>query len=75
MSDSDKVHAPFTPDQVHALNEYQIDGYFHPFTCPNRKDHMPGILVATEAGWVCSTCEYTQDWCLEFMARYKPKVD
>lgn len=25
-------------------------------------------LVATEAGWVCPNCDYTQDWAWEFMA-------
>lgn len=27
-----------------------------------------GILIATEAGWVCPHCSYTQDWAHAFMA-------
>ena len=65
--------APFSPDEVQRLNEWQtqtnpgLKG--HPFTCPNRYDtpHRQaggdlGILIATEDGWVCPDCDYTQDW-------------
>lgn len=63
------LRAPWTPDQVAALNAYQ-HGRFHPFTCcsavnpDNCRDKFgfDAALVATENGWVCETCDYTQDW-------------
>lgn len=59
-----KVIAPWTAEQVAALNRWQRLGYVHPFTCPNGWN-----LVATTAGWVCpGTCGYTQDWAHDFMA-------
>ena len=74
-----EVTAPFTPVQVQRLNEWQTNtgGGFrgHPFTCANRGDgkHQSaggdlGILIATESGWVCPDCEYTQDWAHALMA-------
>lgn len=76
----DKLEAPWTPNQVAALNEYQRDGKFHPFTCVNRNndahrayaethalpDH--GILVARRDGWFCPVCDYRQGWTHPFMA-------
>lgn len=31
-----------------------------------------GILIATEAGWVCPYCGHTQDWAFDSMARPTP---
>lgn len=31
-----------------------------------------GILIATESGWVCPHCSYTQDWAHESMAQTSP---
>ena len=68
-----ELKAPWTRDQVIALNESQFkySMYIHPFTCgrhnfPNG-DHPR--LVATPTGWVCpmEMCDYTQDWAWEFM--------
>ena len=74
------IHAPFTAEQVVALNDYQTTRWFHPFTCGHCRDLMVGgvpfrecLLVATEAGWTCPTCDYTQDWAWKFMAA--PLVD
>jgi hypothetical protein len=66
------IQAPWTDEQVAALNGYQQAGVMHPFTCGYRDDHYardPGILVATPRGWECSWpgCEYTQEWAHEFM--------
>lgn len=65
---------PFTPDQVAALDKYQREGRFHPFTCENRNDgkHRPndidlGGLIPTVRGWICQYCDYTQDWAHGFM--------
>lgn len=63
----------FTPEEVSNLNEYQQAGVMHPFTCGsgNRTDehHLDGegMLVATEDGWICPYCPYTQSWAHEFM--------
>lgn len=78
----DQIKSPWTPEQVAALNQYQIDGRFHPFTCGggNRRDqaHVAyqakhggdfGQLLATENGWVCPVCGYTQDWAHAFMSK------
>ena len=56
----DFIHAPFTQDQVDALNTYQGLGYVHGYTCEKRSTP----LVATLEGWRCEDkdCEYTQDW-------------
>lgn len=56
----------FTEDQVKSANEYQEQGYFHPFTCGN---HCGATLVATTHGWICPTegCGYTQGWAHSFM--------
>lgn len=68
------IRATFTPEQVEVLNRFQKSRRFHPFTCGSgrRTDiyHLDGegILKATEAGWVCPWCDYTQDWAWKFMA-------
>lgn len=62
--------APWTPEQVENLNDYQTSGQFHAYTCARRNDgtHKQrrgedlGQLVATEDGWTCKDCDYTQDW-------------
>lgn len=65
------VYAPWSPNEVAALNDYQQAGWFHPFTCGIRDEHPSdeGILVATENGWVCpvESCDYTQTWAHAFM--------
>lgn len=65
------IKAPFSPHQVEALNEFQGNDRFHEFTCPGTHENCSGkrVLVATEAGWVCSCGDYTQDWAHDFMAR------
>ena len=66
------VRAPFTPDQVASLNGYQASGAFHEFTCGNElcpgTDGQDAALVATEGGWRCPACPYTQDWAHDSMA-------
>ena len=70
------IKAPFTPEQVEALNHWQHSGKIHPFTCGgNRTDELhldgQGVLVATREGWVCPYCDYKQDWAHDFMAIWK----
>jgi hypothetical protein len=66
-----RVSAPFSPEQVQALDLFQ-HGYWHPFTCSYRArpGHGDRPLVATREGWHCpdEDCEYTQDWAHDFMA-------
>jgi len=70
------IKAPFTPEQVQKLFEWQFTKHVHPFTCKNRGDgkhtyigHDHGTLIPTINGWVCPFCEYTQDWAHEGMVR------
>lgn len=71
---------PWTQQQVDYLNDFQKDGRFHPFTCPNRspQTHVVrvarqfGVLVATADGWVCPDCDYTQGWAHDFMVETRP---
>lgn len=66
---SEKVHAPFTPDQVASLNAYQLAGVMHPFTCGGSDCH--GIrLIAAADGWHCArqSCGYRQTWAHAVMA-------
>lgn len=68
-----QIKAPWTLEQVAALNRWQSNDHVHPFTCGsgNRKDerHMDkeGVLLATASGWVCPYCDYRQDWAHDFM--------
>jgi hypothetical protein len=82
---SNKIKAPFTAEQVEALNKYQRSGAFHPYTCIGKpriinklqpamertRELCPndGLLIATEAGWVCPCGKCTQDWAHEFMTK------
>jgi hypothetical protein len=63
------IRAPWTPEQVEALNRFQKSGRFHPFTCPGKwakcAEHRD--LVATTDGWVCACGKYRQDWASDFM--------
>ena len=69
------IKAPFTPEQIKALNYFQWSGVFHPFTCANQGDEAHNgeqvELVATKNGWICPYCGYTQDWAHAFMADYE----
>ncbi|MFE0353631.1 hypothetical protein ACFW2I_09065 [Streptomyces nigra] len=68
---TDLIHAPWSAEQVTALNAFQHYGRMHPFTCG--AEHASGqspVLVATNGGWVCPDpqCVYRQDWAHAFMA-------
>ena len=67
---SQPVHAPWTAEQVQALNDYQQRGKMHPFTCG--AEHATGVspvLDATASGWICPDpeCTYTQTWAWSHM--------
>jgi hypothetical protein len=65
------ITAPWTPEQVAALNRYQQDGRYHPFTCGKSGSDL---LVAAADGWHCLApgCTYTQHWAHAFMAEAVP---
>jgi hypothetical protein len=68
---TDKILAPWSAEQVAALNRFQADGGMHPFTCGNEHPaHLSPVLWATTAGWRCNIigCNYEQDWAHAFMA-------
>jgi hypothetical protein len=68
-----QVHAPFTPEQVASLNAFQSDGRMHDFTCCNPHSGSRS-LIATETGWICARCDYTQTWAYDWMADLSWKV-
>lgn len=62
---------PWAEELVRTLNATQRSRRVHPYTCENRGDgNHPfepeygdtGVLRATENGWICPYCDYTQDW-------------
>lgn len=69
--------APWTEAEVDSLNACQQNSRYHPFTCENCRDNLgvtntdgtsnDRLLVATKDGWICETCDYTQDWAHESM--------
>ncbi len=67
---SEKITAPWTPEQVGSLSAYQDSGRFHPFTCPDHSQQ--GILIPTINGWICQFCDYKQDWAHAFMGELLP---
>jgi hypothetical protein len=68
MTMIDKIAAPWTPDQVDALNRFQRAGLrVHPFTCVTSHGGADRALVATHNGWICPHCGYLQDWALAGM--------
>ena len=58
----DVVLAPWTEEQVKALNKYQeyaLDGSAHPYTCKCGES-----LTAYADGWECDYCHrWYQNWC------------
>ena len=69
MAETRIVHAPFTPEQVKNLNDFQHSGVMHPFTCSggggphSDRPGRPAVLIASENGWRCPVdgCEHQQD--------------
>jgi hypothetical protein len=69
---SDRIFAPFTPEQVRNLNGYQESGAYHPYTCRSGcRVKVEGYedaasLLAEEKGLVCPVCGHVQAWAWEF---------
>lgn len=59
---SEKIIAPWTPDQVDRLNRFQRLGNVHEFTCASNHEGADRTLVATKDGWICPHCDYRQNW-------------
>lgn len=53
---------PWSAQQVEELNRSQGDGTHHGYTCPHDHGEDSRILLATEDGWTCPSCDYTQNW-------------
>jgi hypothetical protein len=66
MTTPEQIIAPWTPEQVDALNAFQRYDFRHPFTCPN-EHRGDRTLIATRHGWLCPHCDYTQYWAYKFM--------
>lgn len=64
---SDRIMAPWTDEQVEALNRFQTAGFVHEFTCPHDHGEQTRVLVAHREGWRCPSCNYTQDWAHAMM--------
>ena len=55
-----KVYAPFTVQQVAALNARQVNEMMHPYTCGGCKPAR--ILHPTQDGLKCALCGWHQTW-------------
>lgn len=56
-----QVFAPWTDEQVAAIQRWQDNKWVHPLTC---KHHSGEPLKVTREGLRCDHkgCDYTQDW-------------
>lgn len=63
------LHAPWTPEQVGALNLAQRSGGMHPLSCGGDHPRDLPTLIATRDGWTCpdDDCTFTQPWAYAFM--------
>lgn len=68
----DELFAPWTPEQVAALNEWQQAGIVHPFTSSMDADGNAAekvVLIATTDGWVREEGgPVVQTWAWPWMA-------
>lgn len=67
-------HAPFSPDEIAAMDWYQIDGWmdtrqFEPFMCDNGHSSYP--MLMTKDGLKCLKCGTVQDWILDSTFKLK----
>jgi len=66
---TDLIHAPWTSEQVAALEQFQTASAMHPFTCGAERHTLAPRLVPSHSGWYCPDrdCDYRQDWAHAFM--------
>lgn len=70
MSEEGIIEAPWTDDQVSALNKYQESRKGHPFTGNRNPDGSECILIATNKGWVTyENGPIIQTWAWDFMTK------
>lgn len=58
---SARSHAPWSADQVANLAAWQRCGWVHPYTCGACGDGRP--LTPGRDGWLCTSCDWRQEWC------------
>jgi len=61
------VFTPWSDEQVEILNAYQNNSRLHEHTCLNDHGDLSRTLIATNNGWICPNCDYTQDWAHSFV--------
>jgi hypothetical protein len=66
----DFIQAPWTGEQVDALNRFQRAGDVHEFTCRHDHGGLDRTLYATRDGWRCPHCSYQQDWAHQAMLKH-----
>lgn len=69
---ADEIHAPWTPEQVQAINRHQAAAEY-PLICSRTRDRHGGlrmVLIARRDGMRCSdpSCDYQQSWVRGYMA-------
>lgn len=63
------LHAPWTEEQVDALNRYQTEGCMHPFTGEAGPGGEERVLIATKEGWTETPGgPVVQTWAWRWMA-------
>lgn len=60
-----RVTAPFSRDQVIAVNAFQADDRFTPYLCQDGTCHSAIPLLATPSALTCVTCLWKQEWVHE----------
>ena len=63
--EADLLYAPWTDEQVEALQKWQEDDTKHPYTCVCGES-----LAPYNSGWKCEYCGHTQNWCWNFSTEY-----
>lgn len=64
-----EISSPWSKTEVDYLNFEQNGGRYHPYTCRKNTKKCKN-LIATENGWICPYCNYTQNWASINDARY-----
>jgi hypothetical protein len=72
MKNSDITPSPWSDEEVKSLNECQQFGYCHSFTCGG--ENCNNNLIATNNGWMCKNCDYTQNWAYKWMTNFDWKT-
>jgi hypothetical protein len=70
-NDGDEAHITYEFDQNHLgekYDEYIINEKAKGINFPEMK-FTETSLVATESGWICTVCDYKQNWAHGFMAK------